>query len=221
MDIDCTHKYACTVGNDRGLKIFDIATASELHAYKTTAVDDGATLVVQIDPSGLFVATANSDRRIRIHNFYTGDCIAVGVGHSDTVTSLKFLNNGTQLVSVSADSCVFIWDLPLHVIAAIADRFIELSPSHPPSPRTPAQYVGAMTKLIHTPNSPAPVAFDFDWNALPAWARKQVRMFSVAERDSWGMLVSTAVRNDAHVCEYVSFLQLRPGGRVVVSIGAG
>lgn len=37
---------------------------------------------VQIDPSGLYVATSCSDKNISIFDFYSGECVATMFGHS-------------------------------------------------------------------------------------------------------------------------------------------
>lgn len=39
-------------------------------------------LQVQIDPSGLFIATSCSDKNISIFDFYSGECVATMFGHS-------------------------------------------------------------------------------------------------------------------------------------------
>lgn len=37
---------------------------------------------VQIDPSGLYIATSCSDKNISIFDFYSGECVATMFGHS-------------------------------------------------------------------------------------------------------------------------------------------
>ena len=39
-------------------------------------------LQVQIDPSGLYIATSCSDKNISLFDFYSGECVATMFGHS-------------------------------------------------------------------------------------------------------------------------------------------
>lgn len=43
---------------------------------------------VQIDPSGLYIATSCSDKNISIFDFYSGECVATMFGHSG-----RFMNS--------------------------------------------------------------------------------------------------------------------------------
>ena len=180
MSIDFTHKYVATVGQDRLLRIYDIATGVDLHSYRTSASEAGAVTKITIDTSGMYVATSSTDRRIRIHNFYTGECIGVGAGHSESVTALKFLNP-TQLVSTSADGCVMVWRLPVDATRSIEERMAEIdeslvTPNVSPDPRRKAERDGSALSVASDElemEARDPVS-NIDWNALPSWARKQV-----------------------------------------------
>ncbi|CAF89697.1 unnamed protein product, partial [Tetraodon nigroviridis] len=63
-------------------------------------------LKVQMDPSGLYIATSCSDKNISIFDFYSGECVASMFGHSEIVTGLKFSNDCRHLITVSGDRCV-------------------------------------------------------------------------------------------------------------------
>ena len=47
-------------------------------------------------------------------------------GHSEKVIAVKFLPNGRHLISVSADSCVFVWRLASFIRDAINKRSEDL-----------------------------------------------------------------------------------------------
>jgi WD40 repeat protein len=72
MSLDFAQKFVATVGQDRYLRIYDIASGADLHYYKATPNEGGSVNKIAIDSSGMFVATSTADKRLRLHNFYTG-----------------------------------------------------------------------------------------------------------------------------------------------------
>ncbi|XP_019714745.1 mitogen-activated protein kinase-binding protein 1-like, partial [Hippocampus comes] len=81
---------------------------------------------VQIDPSGLYIATSCSDKSINIFDFYSGECVATMFGHSEVVTGLKFSSDCTRLISVSGDSCIFVWRLSPELTLRMRQRVADL-----------------------------------------------------------------------------------------------
>lgn len=73
---DCSRKHLATVGQDRMLRIYDVASGEHVTSYKLTDRSDASSVLVQLDPAGLFAATSSFDKHLRIHNFYTGECLA-------------------------------------------------------------------------------------------------------------------------------------------------
>ncbi|KAM4011991.1 mitogen-activated protein kinase-binding protein 1-like [Anomaloglossus baeobatrachus] len=81
---------------------------------------------VQTDPSGLYIATSCSDKNLCIFDFYTGECVATMFGHSEIVTGMKFTNDCKHLISVSGDSCIFIWRLSSMMTINMRQRLAEI-----------------------------------------------------------------------------------------------
>ncbi|XP_062406286.1 mitogen-activated protein kinase-binding protein 1-like [Sardina pilchardus] len=111
MDVDPTGKYAAVGCQDRSIRIFNINNGKQKKSFKGSQGLDGSLLKVQTDPSGLYVATSCSDKNICLYDFHSGECVATMFGHSEIVTGIKFTSDCRHLISVSGDSCVFVWRL--------------------------------------------------------------------------------------------------------------
>ncbi|KAJ0061262.1 hypothetical protein NL108_013931 [Boleophthalmus pectinirostris] len=133
MSIDPTCRYAAVGCQDRCIRLFDISSGKQKKAFKGSLSEDGSLLKVQIDPSGLYIATSCSDKNISIFDFYTGECVTTMFGHSEIVTGLKFTSDCKHLISVSADSCVFVWRLAPELALKMRQRLRQLreDPSAP------------------------------------------------------------------------------------------
>ncbi|XP_018619681.1 mitogen-activated protein kinase-binding protein 1 isoform X2 [Scleropages formosus] len=126
MDVDPTCKYAAIGCQDRNIRIFNISSGKQKKVYKGSQGEDGTLIKVQIDPSGLYVATSCSDKNISIFDFYSGECVATMFGHSEIVTGMKFTNDCKHLLSVSGDSCIFVWRLNPELTISMRQRLSEL-----------------------------------------------------------------------------------------------
>ncbi|XP_039981468.1 mitogen-activated protein kinase-binding protein 1-like [Xiphias gladius] len=134
MGVDPTCKYAAVGCQDRCIRIFNISSGKQKKLYKGSLSEDGSLLKVQIDPSGQYVATSCSDKNISIFDFYTGECVATMFGHSEIVTGMKFTNDCKHLISVSGDSCIFVWRLAPELTISMRERLCQLrqNPNTPP-----------------------------------------------------------------------------------------
>ncbi|TNM95702.1 hypothetical protein fugu_016785 [Takifugu bimaculatus] len=94
--------------------------------YKGSQGEDGTLIKVQIDPSGLFIATSCSDKNISIFDFYSGECVATMFGHSEIVTGMKFSSDCRHLITVSGDSCIFVWRLSPQLTIRMRQRLADL-----------------------------------------------------------------------------------------------
>ncbi|MEJ1286893.1 hypothetical protein NN561_017906 [Cricetulus griseus] len=100
MDIDITQKYVAVACQDRN---------------------------VHVDPSGTFLATSCSDKSISVIDFYSGECVAKMFGHSEIVTGMKFTYDCRHLITVSGDSCVFIWHLGPEITTCMRQHLLEIN----------------------------------------------------------------------------------------------
>ena len=64
------------------------------------------------------MATSCTDKSLSVYDYHTGELMASMCGHSELVTGLAF-NDSRHLISVSGDSCVFVWRLPSEIVATM------------------------------------------------------------------------------------------------------
>uniref|UniRef100_A0A803KD01 MABP1/WDR62 second WD40 domain-containing protein n=1 Tax=Xenopus tropicalis TaxID=8364 RepID=A0A803KD01_XENTR len=126
MDVDPSLKYAAIGCQDRNIRIFNISSGKQKKLYKGSQSEDGTLIKVQTDPSGLYIATSCSDKNLSIFDFYSGECVATMFGHSEIVTGMKFTNDCKHLISVSGDSCIFIWRLSSEMTINMRQRLAEV-----------------------------------------------------------------------------------------------
>ncbi|XP_074853149.1 mitogen-activated protein kinase-binding protein 1 [Carettochelys insculpta] len=126
MDVDPSWKYAAIGCQDRNIRIFNISSGKQKKLYKGSQGEDGTLIKVQMDPSGLYIATSCSDKNLSIFDFYSGECVATMYGHSEIVTGMKFSNDCKHLISVSGDSCIFIWRLSSEMTISMRQRLADM-----------------------------------------------------------------------------------------------
>ncbi|KAJ3085934.1 hypothetical protein HK102_013673 [Quaeritorhiza haematococci] len=134
MDIESSHKYIATVAQDRRLNVFSVNTGKPIRSYRPDPVEDpglengsgGGFIKVSMDPAGLYAATSASDKCIRVFDFYTGVCVARVVGHSELITSVKFTQDCSRLISTGGDGCIFVWKVAPQLTQHMRKRLREL-----------------------------------------------------------------------------------------------
>jgi hypothetical protein len=88
-----------------------------------------------MDPGGATLLCSHSDKCVRIFDSQSGELLAKGIGHSEVITGLVLTPTCNQLISVSGDSCIFVWQLPADVSRAIRKKAAAFArPSAPPLP---------------------------------------------------------------------------------------
>ncbi|KAM6188872.1 WD repeat-containing protein 62 [Sarcoramphus papa] len=127
MDIDITQKYVAVACQDRNVRVYSTASGKLKCCYKGSQGDEGSLLKVQLDPSGTFLATSCSDKSIALIDFHSGECVAKMFGHSEIVTGMRFTYDCKHLITVSGDSCVFIWHLGLEITSSMKQHLLELN----------------------------------------------------------------------------------------------
>uniref|UniRef100_A0A674AC81 Mitogen-activated protein kinase binding protein 1 n=1 Tax=Salmo trutta TaxID=8032 RepID=A0A674AC81_SALTR len=134
MDVEPSCKYAAVGCQDRCIRIFNISNGKQKTFYKGSQTEDGSLLKVQTDPSGQYVATSCSDKNISIFDFRSGLCVATMFGHSEIVTGIKFTNDCKHLISVSGDSCIFVWRLAPELTMNMREHLSQLRRTSPTPP---------------------------------------------------------------------------------------
>ncbi|KAG8448708.1 hypothetical protein GDO86_015686, partial [Hymenochirus boettgeri] len=110
LDVDVNQRTVAVACQDKNIRFYNISTGKQEKVLKSSP-SGGALLKVQIDPSGTFFVTSCSNKNISFFDLQSGECVAVVYGHSDLVTDMKFTYDCKRLITVSGDSCMFIWKL--------------------------------------------------------------------------------------------------------------
>uniref|UniRef100_A0A2K5XVT6 Mitogen-activated protein kinase-binding protein 1 n=1 Tax=Mandrillus leucophaeus TaxID=9568 RepID=A0A2K5XVT6_MANLE len=126
MDVEPSWKYTAIGCQDRNIRIFNISSGKQKKLFKGSQGEDGTLIKVQTDPSGIYIATSCSDKNLSIFDFSSGECVATMFGHSEIVTGMKFSNDCKHLISVSGDSCIFVWRLSSEMTISMRQRLAEL-----------------------------------------------------------------------------------------------
>lgn len=107
-------------GQDKKIAVHDIKSGALLRTIATQS--DADILKLEIDSSGLLLATASQDRLLRLYNFATGELLASMAGHSEIITGVKFTPDGSQVISISGDGCIFVWNVSSELVTAMKSR---------------------------------------------------------------------------------------------------
>ncbi|KAG0620057.1 hypothetical protein M758_4G185700 [Ceratodon purpureus] len=153
IDTDPCDKLAVAVGQDKKLSVLNLTSGKTVRYLKPEG-DVGEPFKVRLDPSGMYVVCSHSDRIMRVYDFLNGELLAHASGHAEIITGMIFLSDCRRLVSVSGDSCIFIWRLPLNMSRCMRKRCIANAESRPP-PRclqsAPTQSPGRVESTISNP----------------------------------------------------------------------
>merc|ERR1719305_1540294 len=122
MELDRSGKHILTACQDRSIRVYSVAGAKQTKTFKGSPSEDGTLIKVVLDRSGIYCATSCTDKTLAIYDYHTGECMATMAGHSELVTGLAFSNDCRHLISVSGDSCVFVWRLPGEMVATMQAR---------------------------------------------------------------------------------------------------
>ncbi|MHC0061709.1 protein kinase domain-containing protein [Nostoc sp. UIC 10890] len=95
-------------GDDRKIKLWNLATGSPISSFNTYSQQVNA---VVISPDGKTLVSGNDDNTIKIWNLGTGKQIRTLTGHSDSVHALAISADSQTLLSGSDDNTIKIWDL--------------------------------------------------------------------------------------------------------------
>ncbi|MFW9264298.1 protein kinase domain-containing protein [Nostoc sp. CALU 546] len=101
-------KTIASSGDDRKIKLWNLATGSPISSFNTYSQQVNA---VVISPDGKTLVSGNDDNTIKIWNLGTGKQIRTLTGHSDSVHALAISADSQTLLSGSDDNTIKIWDL--------------------------------------------------------------------------------------------------------------
>ncbi|WEJ95686.1 hypothetical protein PSN45_003210 [Yamadazyma tenuis] len=96
--------------NDKNLSIYNIDTLEQTRSLKVYNEKTNDSILLEnfiVHNNIIFASTSN--KCLRTFNYFTGKALTSNYGHSETVLSLSITDN--KLISISADGCLFNWEL--------------------------------------------------------------------------------------------------------------
>nr|XP_033811399.1 WD repeat-containing protein 62-like isoform X3 [Geotrypetes seraphini] len=129
MDTDVSQMSVAVACQDRNVRLYNVASGKQEKLFKGSPGEDGSLLKVHLDPSGTFLATSCSDKNVAIYDFDSGKHIATMFGHSEIVTAMKFSCDCRHLITVSGDSCVFVWRLDPGMTSYMRQKLEKMNPT--------------------------------------------------------------------------------------------
>uniref|UniRef100_A0A2K5JTY9 Mitogen-activated protein kinase binding protein 1 n=1 Tax=Colobus angolensis palliatus TaxID=336983 RepID=A0A2K5JTY9_COLAP len=107
MDVEPSWKYTAIGCQDRNIRIFNISSGKQKKLFKGSQGEDGTLIKVRTQEG-------------------QPPCPLLGRRGLEIVTGMKFSNDCKHLISVSGDSCIFVWRLSSEMTISMRQRLAEL-----------------------------------------------------------------------------------------------
>jgi len=186
MEMDIGGNLLLTACQDRNIRVYSVGDAKQTRIMKGSASEDGSLIKVVLDKSGSFYATSCTDKTVAVYNYKSGELLATLTGHSELVTGLAFSQDGRHLITVSGDSCVFVWRLPDQMVTMMKKTLAVVIPEWKVESEAcddddvtdtyEEEFGSPPPELLgfNEPEIPKNTAYRFSVGKLPAWAKPRV-----------------------------------------------
>merc|ERR1719369_2295646 len=128
MALDVSGENIITACQDRNVRAYGVEDSKLVRVMKGSSSEDGSVVKVVLDQSGTYFATSCTDKSVSVYEFKTGELVGTLTGHSELVTGLVFSPDSQHLITVSGDSCVFVWKLPGRMVDAMKNHLSVANP---------------------------------------------------------------------------------------------
>lgn len=109
-----------TTGSDRKITYWDTFDGQAIRMLDGS--EDGEVNTLAITAAGEHFASGGEDQVVKLWSYDEGVVLYRGIGHSASVTKLKFSPDQRNLVSVGSEGAIFIWTVPQDVFEARAQH---------------------------------------------------------------------------------------------------
>ncbi|ORX44654.1 WD40 repeat-like protein [Piromyces finnis] len=113
-----------TSGTDRKVaywESFDGSLIREIEASQSDAING-----LDITADGKFFVCGGSDKLVKVYRYEEGDSVYIGVGHSTEITKVIMSPDQQNIISISVEGAIYIWEFPekvdLHTFDAIEEE---------------------------------------------------------------------------------------------------
>lgn len=96
-----------TCGSDKSITYWDSVECTAIREVSGSAT--GELNGLSVSPDGSFFVTGGNDRILKVWDYDRGDCVAVGLAHSCSITKVRVSPDGKRIVSVGDEGAVMIW----------------------------------------------------------------------------------------------------------------
>merc|ERR1712224_543977 len=100
-----------TCGSDRKLTYWSAGDGKEIRVLEGSEQEINPVDITEHADGDLFLSGGN-DRLVRLWNYDSGNLLALGRGHSGSISSLKISPDRRRVISVGLEGGIFIWKLP-------------------------------------------------------------------------------------------------------------
>merc|ERR1719233_1521699 len=128
MALDVSGENIITACQDRNVRVYGVEDAKLVKVLKGSSSEDGSVVKVVLDQSGMYFATSCTDKSVCVYEYKTGELVGTLTGHSELVTGLAFSPDSRHLITVSGDSCIFVWKLPGSMVDAMKTHLSVANP---------------------------------------------------------------------------------------------
>lgn len=98
-----------TCGSDKCITYWD---SVDCHAIREVPGSRTAELnSLSLSPDGRFFVTGGNDRIVKVWDYDRGECVAVGLAHSCSITKVCVSPDGQTIVSVGDEGAVMVWNV--------------------------------------------------------------------------------------------------------------
>jgi serine/threonine protein kinase/WD40 repeat protein len=94
-------------GDDRCLRLYDVATGMEIHRL----VGHGLPLGLAFSPDGRHALSGSDDKTVRLWDVFTAKELCTFTGHTDFVKCVAFSPDGRHALSGGGDKTIRLWDI--------------------------------------------------------------------------------------------------------------